>query len=246
MGTYCLIVQYDGTDYAGFQIQPDQRTIQGELERALSSLARGSIRVIGAGRTDAGVHSEGQTISFLSDSITVPVKKLPHALNRLLPQDIRVLKSVPVAEGFHANRDALEKTYRYRIYESEFSNVFWRRYAYWSRSSLDWERLKQAGQLFVGSHDFSAFAAKGSSVKTTVRTISKVEVCTAGDLKSVCFTADGFLYKMVRNLMGTLLDVGLGKLSPADVKRILKSGDRSLAAATISPVGLVLERVKYS
>lgn len=246
MKTYCLIVQYDGTDYAGFQIQPRERTIQGELERVLSKLAAESIRVAGSGRTDSGVHSEGQTVSFASDKLTVPINRLPYACNRLLPKDIRVIESKIMPASFHARFSAMEKTYRYQIYESKFEDVFYQRYAYWSRERLDWEAISECAQLFVGTKDFAAFAASGSSVKTTVRTISRIEVCSEEFLKTISFTADGFLYNMVRNLVGTLLDVGLGKLDLAEVEAIIASKDRRLASATIAPHGLFLENVKYS
>ncbi len=246
MDSFRLVVQYDGTDYAGYQIQPGLVTIQGELERALAQLAARPMRIVAAGRTDAGVHSEGQTISFQRGKLTVPADRLPYALNALLPQDIRVISSAVMPTGFHARYDAVEKTYRYQIYEDSFPNVFWRRYAYWSKHSLDWEEISRCGQLFVGRHDFAAFAASGSSVQTTVRTMKEVRVDSSGPLKMVRFTADGFLYKMVRNLMGTLLEVGLGRLTVQDVEQIMASRDRGRAGATISPEGLFLERVKYS
>ncbi|HHY14452.1 MAG TPA: tRNA pseudouridine(38-40) synthase TruA [Firmicutes bacterium] len=246
MASFRLIVQYDGTDYAGYQIQPGVITIQGELERALTKLAGSPVRIVAAGRTDAGVHSEGQTISFPRGRLTVPANKLPYALNALLPRDIRVVGSEVVPCGFHARYDALEKTYRYQIYEGPFPNVFWRRYAYWSKHPLNWDLITRCSRLFVGRHDFAAFAASGSSVRTTVRTMKEVQVDSAGPLKTVRFTADGFLYKMVRNLMGTLLEVGLGKLTLEDVEDIIAGRDRTRAGATIAPAGLFLERVKYS
>lgn len=246
MKTYCLIVQYDGTDYAGFQIQPDHRTIQGELEAALRRVGPNSIRIAGAGRTDAGVHSEGQTVSFRDDGLTVPVERLPYALNALLPQDIKVVASRLEAADFHARISALEKTYRYQIYEGEFPNVFYQRYAYWVRDPLDWQAIRECTELFLGELDFAAFASSGSSVKTTVRTMSKVTVDTHGSLKMIRFTADGFLYNMVRNLVGTLLDVGRGKLNLKKVQSIMESGDRRQTSATIAPQGLFLESVKYS
>lgn len=246
MDTYCLVVQYDGTNYAGFQIQPNQRTIQGELENALARLAPRPICVVGAGRTDAGVHSEGQTVSFRDCRLTVPVGRLPYALNTLLPRDIRVVESRLAGPDFHARYSAQEKTYRYQIYEGEFPNVFWQRYAFWSRELLDWEAISHCAQFFVGHLDFASFAASGSSVKTTVRTMSKVEIDGISPLKTLRFTADGFLYNMVRNLVGTLLDVGRGKLNEGDIRSILQGRDRSLASATSAPQGLVLESVKYS
>lgn len=245
MKTYCLIVQYDGTDYAGFQIQPNQATIQGELEAALAKLAKGPISIVGSGRTDAGVHSEGQTISFRDSQLTVPVERLPYALNALLPKDIRVVASKLVPPDFHARYSALEKTYRYQIYEGEFPSVFHQRYAYWTRDALDWQRIEACSRLFVGRQDFASFAASGSSVKTTVRTMRSVEIDSTGPLRLVRFTADGFLYNMVRNLVGTLLDVGRGKLDLNTVQSIMASRDRRLASATIAPQGLFLESVKY-
>lgn len=246
MKTYCLIVQYDGTDYAGFQVQPRLRTIQGELEAALRKLGPNDIRIAGAGRTDAGVHSEGQTVSFRDDRLTVPVDRLPYALNALLPKDIRVIKSRLESSDFHARISARAKTYRYQIYESEFPNVFLERYAYWIRQPLNWDAIDECCRLFVGRLDFAAFAASGSSAKTTVRTMHAVTVHSQGPLKMIRFTANGFLYNMVRNLVGTLVDVGKGKLDLDEVRAIMKSGDRRLASATIAPHGLFLESVDYS
>lgn len=246
MQTYCLIVQYDGTDYAGFQVQPDQRTIQGELEAALRKLGPSFIRIAGAGRTDAGVHSEGQTVSFKDDKLTVPVERIPYALNALLPRDIRVIGSRLEQGDFHARISAKDKTYRYQIYEGAFPNVFYQRYAYWIKEPLDWDRISECGKLFLGQQDFAAFAASGGSAKTTVRTMYQVKVDAQGPLKTIRFSANGFLYNMVRNLVGTMVDVGLGKLSLPAVQTILESRDRRLASATIAPQGLYLERVNYS
>lgn len=246
MNTYCLVVQYDGTEYSGFQIQPRERTIQGELESALARLAPKPIRIVGAGRTDAGVHSEGQTISFADAHLTVPRERLPYALNALLPRDIRVVESREVEQNFHARYNALSKTYRYQIYEGAFPNVFLQRYAYWTKDPLNWEAMEEAAQFLVGTLDFAGFAASGSSVKTTIRTMSKIEFKYSDPLKTISFTADGFLYNMVRNLVGTLLDIGLGRVSREHLQTILVSGDRRLASATIAPQGLFLERVNYS
>ncbi len=246
MKTYCLVVQYDGTDYAGFQVQPGQRTIQGELEAALGRLGPNFIRIAGAGRTDAGVHSEGQTVSFCDEGLTVPVERLPYALNALLPRDIRVVASRLEPQDFHARISALRKTYRYQIYESEFPCVFYERYAYWNAKPLDWHAITECSRLFVGCQDFAGFATRGSSAKTTIRTMHQVSLDTAGPLKMIRFTADGFLYNMVRNLVGTLLDVGRGHLNLEDVRFIMASGDRRLASATIAPQGLFLESVNYS
>jgi len=245
MKTYALVVQYDGTEYAGFQVQVGQRTIQGELEEALAKLGPNRIRVVGAGRTDAGVHSEGQTVSFRDDGLTVPVERLPHALNALLPPDIRVVKSWLAPPGFHARYSARQKTYRYQVYEGEFPSVFYRRYALWVRKPVNWQAVAACAELFVGRLDFAAFAASGGSAQTTVRTMESVTVEAAPPLTLIRFTADGFLYKMVRNLVGTLLDVGLGRLSLEDVREIMESRDRRLASATAPAHGLFLESVRY-
>lgn len=246
MKNYCLVVQYDGTNYAGFQIQPNQPTIQGKLEKALAKLVPNPISIVGSGRTDSGVHSEGQTVNFCTDKLTVPVNRLPHALNRLLPRDIRVIKSQLVPLDFNARYSALEKTYRYQIYEGPFPNVFYQRYSYWTREALEWDRIAECAQIFVGELDFAAFASSGSSVKTTTRTISRIEIAREGSFHVLRFTANGFLYNMVRNLVGTLYEVGRGKLSLTDVGLILASKDRRLAGATMPPQGLFLESVKYS
>lgn len=245
MPNYFLTVQYDGTEYAGFQIQPGQSTIQGELEQALFTLAREPIRIAAAGRTDAGVHSEGQVISFRTTTLTVPIDRLSTAMNTLLPQDIRVIMSSFVPEDFHARYSALHKTYRYQIYHGTFPNVFLRRYALWERERLNWDAVTECAQLFIGTHDFAAFAASGSSVKSTIRTMKNVVVDAESEIKTIRFTADGFLYNMVRNLVGTLLDVGRGKLDIGNVREIMDSKDRRLAGATAPPYGLFLERVEY-
>jgi tRNA pseudouridine38-40 synthase len=245
MPNYCLTVQYDGTDYAGFQIQPGQPTIQGELERALFTLAKEPIRVMGAGRSDAGVHSEGQVVSFRTAALSVPIERLSLAVNTLLPPDIRVIESRFVPDDFHARYSALHKTYRYQIYHGPYPNVFWRRYALWERDPLDWDSIRECTHLYIGTHDFAAFQASGSSVKTTIRTMMNVTVDSQSEIKSIRFTADGFLYNMVRNLVGTLLDVGRGKLEIGAVKEIMESRDRRQAGATAAPYGLFLERVDY-
>mgnify|MGYP001259425869 CR=1 FL=1 len=243
---YRLTVQYDGTDFAGFQIQPKQSTIQGEIERALAKLAKEPIRIIGAGRTDAGVHAEGQVISFKSDALTVPVERLPIAINSLLPFSIRVLDANYAPPEFHARYSAVQKTYRYQIFHGPVADVFLRRFSHWIREPLDWELMTEAAQLLVGRHDFQGYAASGSSVKTTVRTLYAIEVDAAPRIKTIRFTADGFLYNMVRNIVGTLIEVGQRKRTVESVLEVLASRNRALAGPTAPPVGLLLERVDYA
>jgi tRNA pseudouridine38-40 synthase len=243
---YRLTVQYDGTDFAGFQVQPGQYTIQGELERALAVLAKEPIRIIGAGRTDAGVHAEGQVVSFKTDALTVPIDRLPIAVNSLLPFSIRVLEAQYVPPDFHARYSAVRKTYRYQVFHGPVADVFLRRFAHWVREPLDWDLMRDAAQQLIGRHDFQGYAATGSSVKTTVRTMYAIEIDTAQRVKTIRFTADGFLYNMVRNIVGTLIEVGQKRRTVESVLEVLENRNRALAGPTAPPVGLVLETVDYA
>jgi len=245
MTNYRLTVQYDGTHFAGFQIQPNQPTIQGELERALAILTKAPIRIVGAGRTDAGVHAEGQVASFKTDRLTVPVERIPAAVNSLLPPDIRVLQAEVVPNDFHACYSAVSKTYRYQVYHGATADVFLRRFALWIPEPFDWQAVAKAAVLLEGTHDFAGFASTGSSAKTTVRTMYRVELDTAGRVKCLRFTANGFLYNMVRSIMGTLIEVGKGRREVESVAEVLRTGARDLAGPTAPAVGLVLERVEY-
>ncbi len=245
MTNYRLIVQYDGTDFAGFQVQPNQPTIQGELERALQILTKTVVRIVGAGRTDAGVHAEGQVVSFKTDRLTVPVPKIPTAMNSLLPHSIRVLHAEEAPDGFHARYSAVSKTYRYQIYHGPTADVFLRRFALWVPEPFNWGLVEEAAALLVGTHDFAGFASTGSSVQTTTRTMYQVEIDTSGRVKMMRFTADGFLYNMVRSIVGTLIEIGRGKRDVQSVAEVLRSGLRELAGPTAPAVGLVLERVDY-
>ena len=246
MQNYRLTVQYDGSDFAGFQLQPNQPTIQGELERVLAVLAKAPIRIIGAGRTDSGVHAEGQVVSFKTDCLTVPIGRIPAAMNSLLPDTIRVLTAEYAPSDFHARYSALRKTYRYQVYHGPTADVFLRRFALWEQEPFNWAVVEQAASLLVGRHDFAGFASTGSSVRTTTRTMYRVEVDTSQRLKLLRFTADGFLYNMVRSIVGTLLEIGRGSREPASIVEILATCDRSAAGPTPPAVGLVLESVDYA
>lgn len=245
MKNFRLTVQYDGTDFAGFQVQPGLPTVQGELESALEVLTRGPVRIVGAGRTDAGVHAEGQVVSFKTDCLTVPVPRIPVAMNSLLPPSIRVIGAELVPSDFHARYSAVRKTYRYQIYHGPTTDVFLRRFAFWVPEPLEWGLVEKAAALLVGTHDFAGFASTGSSVKTTVRTMFSVELDTSSRVKAMRFTADGFLYNMVRSIVGTLLEIGIGRRPIESVAEVLQTGERSLAGPTAPAVGLVLERVEY-
>lgn len=246
MQNFRLTVQYDGSDYAGFQVQPGQPTVQGALEEALEKLTKTPIRVTGAGRTDSGVHAEGQVVSFRTDRLTVPVDRITIAMNSLLPYTIRVTAAEVVGDDFHARYSARRKTYRYQIFHGPVCDVFLRRYAQWIPEPFDWDAVRKAAEPLVGRHDFAGFAASGSSVKTTVRTMYDISIDTSDRIKTIRFTADGFLYNMVRNIVGTLIEVGQGKRSIASVEEILAACDRSMAGPTAPPGGLVLEIVDYT
>lgn len=244
MANYKLILEYDGTNYNGFQIQTNGVTIQGLLEASLSKIAKTEVKLTAAGRTDAGVHALNQVVNFHAQ-LSIPVERLPLALNSLLPKDIRVKDAQIVDDSFHARYDAVEKTYLYRIRQGAVESAFERNYCWWIKQDLDWDLMAVAGQTLVGTQDFAGFAASGSSVKTTVRTIKNftlTRVIQGGDLR---FTADGFLYNMVRNMVGTLVEIGLGKRPAADIQRIIATGDRRQAGITAPARGLFLEQVVY-
>lgn len=239
-----LTVQYDGTDYSGFQIQRGARTIQGELEKQLSELLQHRIRVIGAGRTDAGVHALGQVVTLHTPN-PIPETALLEAANNLLPPAISVVECAEVADDFHACHSARGKLYSYRVLNRPLPSPFIGRFAWHVREPLAEERMLEAAHHLVGEHDFAAFVAAGGSAKTTVRKLFRFDVERDGDLIESRIGGNGFLYKMVRNMMGTLVEVGRGALKPADVADILRGRDRSKAAPTAPPQGLCLVRVEY-
>jgi len=241
-----LIVAYEGTEFCGWQVQPSDRTVQGELERALGIILRREIRVHGSGRTDSGVHALGQAVHF-----DVPDERpdFPwrRSLNAILPRDVRVLDAGPVADDFHARYGAASKTYEYSLWHERGFCLPQRRRFVWSCGPMDFARMEDAAEVLMGEHDFSAFQNVGTDVGSTVRTVSDISRhagVTAHE--SVWrFTADGFLKQMVRNLVGCLVACGRGKLDTGAVRDILESGDRTLAPATVPPQGLTLVRVEY-
>jgi len=238
-----LTVQYDGTDYHGFQRQPGLRTVQAVLEDALLSVAKERIVVVGAGRTDAGVHARGQVVSFRT-ACSVPTDRFPDALNSVLPPDAAAVEGGIAAEDFHARYSATGKAYSYTIVNRPHRCPFRRRYAAFVRFPLDVERMRRAAGLFVGTHDFGAFRGAGSSAETTVRRVSRCEVGATGDEVHVWIEADGFLYKMARMIVGALLEVGRGGAREADIEAALARG-RGRVGGTAPARGLCLERVYY-
>ncbi|WP_031517157.1 tRNA pseudouridine(38-40) synthase TruA [Desulfofalx alkaliphila] len=242
-----LTVAYDGTDYHGFQEQRGSgvATIQDRLEKALSKLAKRPVQVIGAGRTDSGVHAKGQVVNFRCDSWPVPLEKLPLALNALLPGDIVVTKAEEVSIDFHARFSAIGKTYIYTIHNHRLPDPFSRRFALHEPRPLDHRAMDRAAKYLEGEHDFKSFQAQGTPVITTVRKITEAKVERERDKVYIILTANGFLYNMVRIIAGTLIQVGLGKISPEDLVNILNSKDRTQAGPTVPPQGLRMEKVYY-
>lgn len=240
-----LTVAYDGSGYYGWQRQKDFVSVQQRLEEALSALLKKDITVRGASRTDTGVHSLGQRAVFTDDSLTIPVEKIPYAVNGFLPDDIVITDAVRVNEDFHPQYSVTDKTYEYKILNADFRNPMLNRYTEFVRPRLDVAAMQAACPYFLGEHDFKAFCASGGSSKTTVRSIYALDVTKNDDIITVRINGSGFLYNMVRIVAGTLVYVGLGKLAPDDMESIILSLDRTRAGKTLSPNGLTLMEVNY-
>ena len=244
-GNYRLIIEYDGTDFHGWQKQKDDRTVQGEMEKALAVMTGKNIVINGSGRTDAGVHAYGQTANFKSDTGLSP-EVFQKGLNSLLPDDIVIRDCCYADETFHARYDVTRKLYRYHILNRRIPSAIDRRYVWFIRKQLDLTAMNAAAGHLAGSHDFKAFEGTGSPRSSTIRHVFRAELHQKDTAKVVFeIEADGFLRFMVRNIVGTLTEVGLGKMTPGDFKEILLSRDRSLAGATAPPQGLFLVRVAY-
>lgn len=245
-----LIVQYDGTDFHGWQMQNGLRTVQGELTRALSLIEGRDVVVHGSGRTDAGVHAEGQVASVnLTREITP--EKLRAAINGNVDKDVRIMETEIVSDEFHARYSAIEKTYRYRIVNGPVVSPFWIRYAHHEARALDAGRMTECAKLFFGEHDWSAFSSAQSEAETKVRNVTRCEIAETMDQRThqriveIIVSAEGFLRYMVRSIAGTLLAVGRGELDSALVARAINEGDRSLVGATAPACGLTLVSVRY-
>ena len=237
-----LTVAYDGTNYHGWQFQPGEPTIEGELNKHLSNLLGEEIQVIGASRTDAGVHALCNVAVFDTDN-RMPADKISYALNQRLPEDITIQCSKEVDADFHPRHCDSRKTYEYRITRGEFPVPTKRLYSYFTYHKLDVERMKEAATYLVGEHDFKSFCSVKAVVETTVRTIYNVDVLEEGQDIVIRVRGNGFLYNMVRIIAGTLLEVGKGSIEPSKVKEILDGCDRTLAGPTAPAHGLML--VKY-
>lgn len=243
MNNILLTISYDGTDFCGWQRQADKRTIQQTLEEAIFALTGENVAITGSGRTDAGVHAIGQTANFKTDS-TIPPENFFRALNVILPPDVKVLDSRLVEGDFNARRNAKRKTYTYTLYQSVADNPVLDRFAS-KVYGLDLQRMKEAGKLIVGEHDFKCFQATGSDVKSTVRTVYSLDIIEQDGLVKISVTGSGFLYNMVRLIVGALIKVGQGKAEIEDIKRALESGERGDFNKVMPAKGLCLMQVKY-
>lgn len=238
-----VVVEYDGTDYFGFQYQPDVPTVQAELERVLGQIVKEDVSVIGSGRTDAGVHAAGQVISFRTEG-TIPTDRICAAMNALLPQSIAALTAEEVDTHFHARYSAKSRFYRYDVLNRDIKSALLGRYCLQVFGVLDADAMAEAGKCLVGVHDFSSFSS-GEDEKSRVRSLTQLSVLRCGEHVLFDFRANAFLRSMVRVIVGTLLEVGLGRRDGRELQSILDARDRRLAGKTVSPRGLCLMEVEY-
>jgi tRNA pseudouridine38-40 synthase len=240
-----LLIEYDGTNYLGWQVQPKGPTIQGILEEKLGLLTGEKIQLFGSGRTDSGVHAICQVAHFKTGS-SMDTHRMQRALNSLLPPDIVIQKMEEVEESFHARRHSKSKVYEYRILNRNLRSVFHRGYVWHIPQKLDFKEMEKATQYLIGEHDFSSFRSVGSPTRTTVRKVTRAE-WKRGRSGLVRFEieANGFLKQMVRAIIGTLVEVGKGRMNAVEFQRILESKDRRKAGPTAPGHGLFLKEVKY-
>lgn len=240
-----IIVEYDGTNYHGWQRQPNDITVQQILEEKIGIITQEKIKLIASGRTDAGVHAIGQVANFKTKS-NIEERNLLMGANSLLPEDIVVKDLVEVEEGFHARYDARSKVYLYQIFNNMFPSALYRNYSWFVRSPLNIDFIRTAALQLVGTHDFSSFCAANGDTIDHIRKVMDISIHKEDNgMVKFSIEADGFLRYMVRNIVGTLVDVGIGKLSPAGFLDIMESKDRNMAGVTAPPQGLFLREVKY-
>ena len=239
-----LTIAYDGTNYCGWQIQPNGLTIEEVINRTLSKLTGEDIQVIGASRTDSGVHATGNVAVFDTET-TIPAEKIAMALNQRLPEDIVIVKSEEVASDFHPRYCDCSKTYEYHIINTRIPVPTKRLTNYFVSYNLNIEDMRKAASYLVGEHDFVSFCNVRTDVENTVRTITELDILTNGDEITIRITGDGFLYNMVRIIVGTLIRVGRGFYEPEKVKEILEARDRKAAGVTAPPQGLMLMKIEY-
>jgi len=239
-----LLIEYDGTNYAGWQRQKNVMTIQEKIESAIEEITGEKTQITGSSRTDAGVHAKGYTGNFYTNS-KIPVEKFTGAINSQLPRDIVILHCYEVPTEFHSRYNSTGKMYSYTILNRYEDVAVGRNYIYHHKWILDVVAMKEASDYFIGTHDFSAFKNLGSSVKTSVRTITRLDIVKNEDTIKIYIAADGFLYNMVRIIVGALVRVGEGKIKPNEIRNIIESKERSKAGKSVPPGGLCLEEVFY-
>jgi tRNA pseudouridine38-40 synthase len=239
------IISYDGSAFSGYQIQPNQRTVQAEIENVLKKMHKGlEIKIVASGRTDAMVHAVGQSIHF-DTPLNIPINKWKIALNSLLPEEISVKQVQRVPSDFHARFNVKTKEYRYKVSLSKDRDVFMRNYHFHYPYQLDYIAIKEAIKYLVGTHDFTSFCSAKTEVEDKIRTIYEIEFSESDDLLTFRFIGNGFLYNMVRIMVGTLLEVGQGYRKPEEIVAILEQQDRTRAGKTAPGNGLYLWKVHY-
>lgn len=239
-----LTIEYDGSQFGGWQKQPNKLNIQGEIEKAIQTVTGKEVELIGSGRTDAGVHAFAQIANFKIDT-DFPLEKMAIAFNSQLKKSIRIKKVEEVEEEFHSRYHCHKKTYGYIIENSEQGTAIYRNMTYHVPQLLDVEAMQKAASYLIGEHDFSSFKSSGTSSKSTVRTIYSAQVLKEQERVVIQLTGNGFLYNMVRIISGTLVEIGKGEKKPEEMKKILEAKDRSLAGKTLPPQGLFLMNVEY-
>ena len=244
MRNIALRLRYDGTKYHGWQEQKEDVTVASTVNQALSRVCGHGVKVVGCGRTDAGVHAERYCASFKTDS-RIPTDRLPLALNALLPPDIAAIAAVETEEDFNAILSCIKKEYTYKIYNARIRDPFLMSRAYFYPSQLDVGIMDEAASYFVGTHDFKGVRSVGTVTKTTVRTVYWYEATQKGPIITLRVCADGFLYNMARAMAGTLIYASEGKFRPGDIPEMLKKGDRNLFGPTVPACGLYLTRLWY-
>jgi len=243
-----LTIEYEGTKYYGWQRQKSLLSIQGILEEKISQITQERVSLNGSGRTDAGVHALGQVANYKTNS-SIPLVELPFILNRMLPLDIRIKKAERVDNNFHARYSAVSKIYHYYVLNSILNNnylsIFLRNYVYCVYKKINLEEMKKASKFLQGEHDFASFACSGSNIGNWKRTIKDINITRKGNIFCFRIEADAFLYKMVRTIVGTLLEVGNEKINYLEIKKILEAKNRKMAGKTVPAKGLFLMKVNY-
>lgn len=240
-------VMYDGTNYKGWQKQPDEKTVQGEIEKVLKKIYKENVHTVGASRTDTGVHALSQYVAFdIDDSkVIVPAERLFMVLNQKLPDDIKCIESRQVANDFHPRFHKCIKTYTYKICNVDIMNPTYRNYMWQYKGELDVDKMREGAEYLLGKHDFASFSNLGGNVKTSVRTVYSVNITKNNNVIELTISGDGFLYNMVRIVVGTLVAVGRGKYPPEHIREIIKAKNRRSAGNTAGASGLTLYDIQY-